>query len=480
MTIGAALNIFLSRQRILNNGTILCDSSSSLLKENPEIKCTLPSSPDYASDRKIYLNSRTANPLAIAHPESAEQVSALARFLRSHGIKFTVRGGCHNLQGLCIEEDALTIDMRAFTSVKIAADRQTATVGGGILQDELSNALWSERLATPTGSIPSVGYVGWAMYGGYGPFSSSWGLGADQIVAATVVDASGRITEADETLLNGIRGAGGAFGLILDVSIKVYPLKTLFAGVIMYDSQDIRKTLAEYNAKYRKLSQDGLPKELTLQQMVFNSPQGKLFGVSFTWSSEDIEEGSRWRERIGSLGTLLMNTVSETTIPQWYKGIAALVPATAYGSFRTHNLHEIPPEVAECLGHHLAKMPSDPAAMFTIYQSRMSTSTPISDSVFPAREPHFMLEIIGCSTTKEKAPESEQWALDLWSNVSITDKNNFLSAAYISLEFIEEPPHPATLGRLFGSHVDDILATKKRYDPENVFDLTVPRLSHYL
>ena len=197
------------------------------LKGQSEIKCTLPSSPEYAKDREIFLLSRKANPLAIAHPESAGQVWALVKFARSNEIKFTIRGGGHNLQGLCIEEGALTIDMRAFNSVNIATDRKTAKVGAGILQNELGRILWKEGLSTPAGAIPSVGYLGWAMYGGYGPFSSNWGLGVDQIVAATVLDASGAIVEADKTLLKSIRGAGGAFGIILDVTIKVYPLKTV-------------------------------------------------------------------------------------------------------------------------------------------------------------------------------------------------------------------------------------------------------------
>ena len=65
--------------------------------------------------------------------------------------------------------------------------------------------------------------------------------------------------------------------------------------------------------------------------MVFNSPQGRLFCVTFTWSSEDIEEGRRWSEKVASLTTVLMNTVAVTTIPDWYDGNAALIPTNAYG-----------------------------------------------------------------------------------------------------------------------------------------------------
>lgn len=197
------------------------------LRDYPDIRYTPPSSPLYETEKKIWNLKPGSNPLAIVHPKSAEQVSALVKFVRSHEIKFTIRAGGHNLQGRSTAEGALTIDMREFVSVKVAADGRTATVGAGILQLELAKSLWDEGLATPIGSIPSVGYVGWAMYGGYGPFSSHWGLGVDQIVGVTIVNASGEIVTADSRLLKGIRGAGGVFGIIVDVSIKVYPLKSV-------------------------------------------------------------------------------------------------------------------------------------------------------------------------------------------------------------------------------------------------------------
>jgi FAD/FMN-containing dehydrogenase len=75
------------------------------------------------------------------------------------------------------------------------------------------------------GTVASVGYVGWATLGGYGPFSSSHGLGVDQILSAKLVNAKGELVEASEELLQAIRGAGGSFGVIVELTIKVYPLK---------------------------------------------------------------------------------------------------------------------------------------------------------------------------------------------------------------------------------------------------------------
>lgn len=54
-------------------------------------------------------------------------------------------------------------------------------------------------------------------------FSHKFGMGCDQIVGARVVRADGSVVRADERLLMALRGAGPAFGVVVEVEIKVYP-----------------------------------------------------------------------------------------------------------------------------------------------------------------------------------------------------------------------------------------------------------------
>lgn len=68
-----------------------------------------------------------------------------------------------------------------------------------------------------------MGYVGWSTLGGYGPFSACHGLGVDQIIGAKVVNAKGEVVDADDEMLMAIRGAGGTLGIIVELTIKVYP-----------------------------------------------------------------------------------------------------------------------------------------------------------------------------------------------------------------------------------------------------------------
>jgi FAD/FMN-containing dehydrogenase len=144
-----------------------------------------------------------------------------------------------------MRNDAVALDMRLLNSVRIHAipdkknereegkDVSTATVGGGILIGDLIAALQAEGFATPVGSLPMVGYVGWAMYGGYGAYSAPLGLGVDQIVGAKLVNASGEVIEADPELLKGIRGAGGAFGVVLELTVKIYRVDRVCAAMIL-------------------------------------------------------------------------------------------------------------------------------------------------------------------------------------------------------------------------------------------------------
>jgi hypothetical protein len=91
-----------------------------------------------------------------------------------------------------------------------------------------------------------------------------------------------------------------------------------------------------------------------------------------------------------------------------------------------------------------------------------------------------MLEIVECTTTTEKAETSEQWAFETWAEVKKTNSSNLLDRVYISLDHVEEPRDLYTLTRYFGDYAQDALTTKKHYDPENVFGLTVPRLGNLL
>ncbi|KAL2830880.1 hypothetical protein BDW59DRAFT_170020 [Aspergillus cavernicola] len=421
-------------------GTTPLAALEAFLQGHPTIQYTPPSSSDYENARKIFNGSHHARPLAIVKPQSPADVAALVKCAKSTSLSFTLRSGGHNLEGLTLVDNALLIDLRALTHVTIS---QIATVQGGILQNELGNKLWAEGLVTPIGTVPSVGYISWATYGGYGPFSSHWGLGVDQILRATLVHPDGEIVQADNSLLEGIRSL------------------CLLVGPIIYDSTDMTKTFVGFNATYQKLlDSEGLPPQVTVQQIAFNAPQGRYYAAIFVWSGADLEEGQRWSEKIAGLGPLLANAVAPTNVPEWLAANGALVPPTASGSSYTYNVSTISPAIAEVIGRRLATMPTDPGTMLSIHQVHGLPAKSQAPSVFETRNPHYLLECLGFVTQASLQEESERWAAEMAEEVK--QATNGLSAILRRSR------------KTYGSKVNVLKDLKTRFDLENMFSLAVP------
>ncbi|KAH7356880.1 D-lactate dehydrogenase [Rhexocercosporidium sp. MPI-PUGE-AT-0058] len=455
-------------------------SLESFLEEHPHITYATPSSSNYISLRQIFARDQEATPLAIVRPQSAADVSLLVKFAVSNSIKFTIRTGGHNLSGAAIAQDALAIDMRDIAYVNILADKKSAKIGGGVLVFDVATALEKEGLATPVGAVGSVGYVGWATYGGYGPLSRQFGLGVDQIVGAKIVKSDGEVIVADERLLKGLRGGGGLFGVIVELEIKVYPLKNVLTGTMVLDSQDLASTFKRFNTGYLQLSAKGMPSQLVLQQMIFNSPQGKVMCVAFMWSSEDVETGRTWLGKIEALATVVMNTVAVSTVADYLQGNAALVPESVHGAGFTHNFREITSEVAEIISGNLLKMAEDPGCMFVVHELKGASSTANNSSVFGTRDEHFMLEIIGYALDIKNRESAMAWAENTWAELAKTESSNLLPGKYISLDRPVLEPGTAPLSRLYGLNCREVLALKEEYDSEDVFSHAVPQLKNYV
>ena len=191
------------------------------------INLIIPSDGDWNSTALCLIINPTNKPLAIVRPKTPDDISATIKFCTSCSVPFVVRNGGHDSAGRSQVNGALTIDLRDMNNVAVAADRKTARVGGGASLGDVADVLAAEALVTPTGANSTVGYVGWATCAGYGLLAKHWGLGVDQILAAKLVNWAGDLIDADDELLKGIRGAGPAFGVIVELTIKVYPLDSV-------------------------------------------------------------------------------------------------------------------------------------------------------------------------------------------------------------------------------------------------------------
>jgi FAD/FMN-containing dehydrogenase len=178
------------------------------------------------SSRIVY-NRRVegARPDALVLAESTADVAAVVRWANRFDVRVVARSGGHSYAGYSTTSDGVVIDLSRLRGVRVSNGR--ATVGPGAQLIDVQRALTRRGLTVPSGSCPSVGIAGLALGGGHGLAGRRFGLTSDNLVAARVVTADGRVRHVDadtnEDLYWACRGGGGGnFGIVTALSLKTH------------------------------------------------------------------------------------------------------------------------------------------------------------------------------------------------------------------------------------------------------------------
>ncbi|KAF7327985.1 D-lactate dehydrogenase [Mycena kentingensis (nom. inval.)] len=444
--------------------------------QNPSIVFAFPGSAEFDDSGRIYDTSNTAIPLAVAQPKTTADVALLVKLAATANVPFTLRVGGHDTLGRSVAADALLVDMRGLNSIAIDESALVVAIGGGVVSGELVAALELKGLAACVGTVPWVGYAGFSTMGGYGPLASTYGLGVDQIVGATVVTADGNIVEADAELLKGIRGAGGNFGVIVELQVKVHKLENFLSGMIMFEASDIAASFKNYNTKLAELAaKEPIPDTLDLQPLAVNSPMGRLFAVMVSWTSSDEATGRAWTAKIAALGTAVHNDFGPLSLSALLNNVAKVVPPYALGvGSRAVSVRKMSPGVVEVIGKHLALMPADFGAAISVHELKGKSAVPTDSSVFGAREPHFMIELIATVLDGANADEVKAWGTAFAAEL--------MEAARASGDLLEAPWVPMTpdehidLKALYGRHYETVVGLKRKFDKDNFFKYALPKI----
>ncbi|KAK4399442.1 Berberine bridge enzyme-like 18 [Sesamum angolense] len=169
-----------------------------------------------------FTSSSTPKPLVIVTPVDESQIQATILCAKENGIQIRTRSGGHDYEGLSYASAVpfVVIDLINLSEITIDAKRKIAWVQAGATIGQLYYKISqkSRTLAFPAGTCPTVGVGGHFSGGGYGTLLRKYGLAADNIIDARLVDVNGRILDRKsmgEGLFWAIRGGGGAsFGVI--------------------------------------------------------------------------------------------------------------------------------------------------------------------------------------------------------------------------------------------------------------------------
>jgi hypothetical protein len=196
----------------------------------------LPGSKGYSDGRQLCVNGdedAMTWPAAIAYPETAADVAQLVLHAAQSGVTVSVFCGGHS-GSLAMKKNALCIMMRRMHAVVVDEESSSVRVQGGAMMSQVLEACAGTGKSPITGNYHDVGVGGWALGGGTGPIAAKYGLGCDNLLAAEVVLADGRIVVADAArepdLFWALKGGGGHFGVVTEFTFKMHPVDPTFVG----------------------------------------------------------------------------------------------------------------------------------------------------------------------------------------------------------------------------------------------------------
>ncbi|KDP36350.1 hypothetical protein JCGZ_09770 [Jatropha curcas] len=168
-------------------------------------------------------------PQVIVTPLNLSHIQATITCSKKHDMQIRIRSGGHGYEGLSYVSPIpfVILDPINLQSITIDATNKTAWVQAGATIGKLyySIAEQSRNHAFPAGVCPTVGIGGQFSGGGYGLLLRKYGLAADNIIDAQLVDVNGRILDRasmGEDLFWAIRGGGGnTFGVVVAWKINL-------------------------------------------------------------------------------------------------------------------------------------------------------------------------------------------------------------------------------------------------------------------
>ncbi len=212
-------------------------------------------------DARVLFNAMIdRRPALIAQCGTTADVVAAVRFARDAGLEIAVRGGGHGVAGRALCDDGLVIDLRRMSGVAVDPEARVAVVGGGATMRDLDRATEPFGLATTGGRVSTTGVGGFVLGGGNGWLDRKMGLACDNLVAAEVVTADGRVLSASADshpeLFWALHGGGGNFGVVTALTLRLHPLGPVSVALLLWEPDEAGRVLRAYRDFVETASDD--------------------------------------------------------------------------------------------------------------------------------------------------------------------------------------------------------------------------------
>ena len=427
-----------------------------------------PEDDGYDAARTVFIGDVDRRPTVIVRAADASDVARVVSLARESGLELAVRSGGHSGAGHGVSEGGIVLDLANLRKLEIDVEERTAWAETGLTAGEYTVEAAAHGLATGFGDTGSVGIGGITLGGGVGYLVRKHGLTIDDLLAADVVTADGRLLRADpEThpdLFWAIRGGGGNFGVATRLQFRLHEVDRVTGGMLVLPATPelIRSFIAEAEAAPEELSTIANVMPAPPLPFVPEEHHGRLVILAMLVHAGPLEAGERAVAPFRALAEPIADLVRPMPYPEIYPPDNGDFHPTAVA--HTMFIDTVDRHAAETVHEYLQA--SDAAmrvAQLRVLGGAMAR-VPDDATAFAHRRSRIMVNIAAFYDGPDDRAVREEWTAEFAAALRQSD-----AGAYVN--FLGDEGESRVRAAYPGPTWDRLAAIKATYDPENLFRL---------
>jgi FAD/FMN-containing dehydrogenase len=364
------------------------------------------------------------------------------------------------------------LDLTPMKSVRIDPVHKTARVEPGVTLGEYDREAQTFGLATPLGINSTTGVAGFTLGGGFGWTSRKLGMTVDNLIAADVVTADGKLlrASADENpeLFWAIRGGGGNFGVVTSFKYRLHQVgPQVIAGLVVHPFAQAKEVLEAWRAFVATA-----PDEVSAWVVLRKAPplpflpaewHGKEILVLAVCALGDLEAAEKAVAPLRAIGKPIADVVGPAPFTAWQQAFDPLLTPGARNYWKSHDFKQLDDGLLQVVTDAAAKLPGADTEVVLANLGAAVNRVPADATAYPHRDVNFIMNVHTRWSDASQDQACIAWARQLF------DAAAPFATGGVYVNFMPEDETSRVQTGAYGRNYERLAKAKAKYDPNNLF-----------
>jgi FAD/FMN-containing dehydrogenase len=356
------------------------------------------------------------------------------------------------------------IDLSPMKTISVDPIRRTARAQAGVRLGEFDRETQKFGLVTTLGTNTDTGIAGLTLGGGYGWLAGKYGLACDNLLAAEVVTADGRVLEASSEqhpdLFWGLRGAGANFGIVTSFTYRLYPHGPVLGGMVLHP---LNAAVLRFYDEFSRATSD----DATTLGAVVTDPDGHPAFATFICYCGAPAEGEKAVKLLRTFSQPLVDSLVWRPYCEMQAQLDDVWPPGRHYYNRACNSRTLNNEVIGIVLEYAQSLPTRFSNIVFQQLHGVASRVPETATAFPHRYDHYDLLVHPATDDPADCNTMIGWARACWGALQpFVEQALYVNALEDAVEEGEQRVREA-----YGANYSQLVALKNKYDPTNLFRL---------